>query len=30
VIAICGSKLTEFQAEEILFAERITVWLDGD
>lgn len=30
VIAICGSKLTEFQVEEILFAQSITVWMDGD
>jgi DNA primase len=30
VIAICGSKLTEYQVEEILFAKKIIVWMDGD
>ena len=29
-VAICGSKMSEHQAEEFLFAERITLWLDGD
>jgi DNA primase len=29
-LALCGSKMTEPQVEEILFAQRIIVWMDGD
>jgi len=29
-LALCGSMLTEFQVESILFADKIASWLDGD
>lgn len=29
-LAICGSTLTEPQVEEIVFARRVIVWMDGD
>lgn len=28
--ALCGSKLSEYQAEDISFAKTITIWQDGD
>jgi len=29
-VALCGSMMTEFQVESILWASKITAWLDGD
>lgn len=29
-LAICGSSLTEYQVDDILFARKITIWMDGD
>jgi DNA primase len=28
--ALCGSKMSEYQAEALIFAERIIIWQDGD
>ena len=30
VCALCGSKMSEYQAEALLFAKKIVLWLDGD
>lgn len=29
-LALCGSRITEYQAEMLLWAKRVIVWMDGD